>query len=302
MSKEPSRKAARITEDCFAALVRSYLATPKFQKYAEETRRTWTRELNFAARPDLLGTLSIQEIRPALVQAFFDGLTDRPGKQRVALAAFRQLERWAVLRDILPRQITFGIELEDCDGGHTPWTDEQVDLAIKHARPDLARVVLLAANTGQRGSDLVRMGPTDLETFDGIEGIRIVQKKTGREQWIPINSTLAAAMATWERRPGPFLTRPDGRPWKRTDLSTAWGWHRDTNPALAPLKGLVLHGLRSYACVALVRAGCNTRQIADVVGMSEKTVARYTRLSSQQANASAAVHLLDRTRRERQAQ
>ena len=35
----------------------------------------------------------------------------------------------------------------------------------------------LAANTGQRGSDLVRMGPTDIETYQGIDGINVTQLK-----------------------------------------------------------------------------------------------------------------------------
>src|SRR5215831_15719134 len=73
----------------------------------------------------------------------------------------------------------------------------------------------------------------------------------------------------------------------------------DSNPALRPLAGLVLHGLRATACVRLLRAGANTRQIADMVGMSEQIVGRYDRFSVQRENASAAVLYLDRTFGER---
>jgi hypothetical protein len=48
-----------------------------------------------------------------------------------------------------------------------------------------------------------------------------------------------------------------------------------------------------------MRAGANTRQIADMVGMSEPIVGRYCRFSVQRENASAAVLHLDRTFRER---
>jgi DNA-binding CsgD family transcriptional regulator len=146
------------------------------------------------------------------------------------------------------------------------------------------------------------MGPTDVETFDGIDGINVVQQKTKREVWIPIMSTLAAVMATWERRPGPFLRRLDGGVWTRKALYTAWVYERDRNPALVALRalGLVPHGLRGHACVRLLRAGANTRQIADMVGMSEDMVKRYTRLSAQRENASAAVYHLERTLRERE--
>src|SRR5262245_57707758 len=159
--KQP-QKAARVTEDCFAAAVRLFMspANPKWLKYAQATRELWGRELLFASRPDCLGAVSLQEIRPALVQAFLDGLDGRPGKQFAAKAALLQFERWAVVRDILPRQIMTGVETGRPQGGHIPWPDALVALAEKHARPDLARMVTLAANTGQRGSDLVRIGPT----------------------------------------------------------------------------------------------------------------------------------------------
>lgn len=291
MPHDERPKIARVTEDSFAAVVRAFLESPKFRAYSEETQKVWGRELRFVARPDCLGSTSLQTIRPALVQAFMDGLEGRPGKQAASLAALKQLEKWAVVRDILPRQITLGVEVEDSDGGHVPWTDEHVAIAEQHARPDLARAVTLGANTGQRGSDLVRMGWSDIETYKGMDGIKVIQKKTKKEVWVPITPVLAAAMATWEKRPGPFLARPDGRVWLRHDLSNAWTYERNHNPELAKLKaaGLVMHGLRGHACVRLLRAGANTRQISDIVGMSEPMVARYTRFSSQRENASAAV-------------
>jgi integrase len=108
------------------------------------------------------------------------------------------------------------------------------------------------------------------------------------------------AMASWERRPGFVLLDDKGQPWERPRLTSTWNYERDTKPALAPISeaGLVLHGLRATACVRLLRAGANTRQISDMVGMSEQMVSRYTRHSDQKENATAAVLYLDRTRRE----
>jgi len=162
----------------------------------------------------------------------------------------------------------------------------------------LARAITLAANTGQRGSDLIRMCPTDLEVYNGLDGINVTQRKTGVQVWVPITSPLATAMATWERRPGPYLTRSDGSAWPyRSALTHAWSYELETNLTLAPLRtrGLVLHGLRGTACVRLRRAGASTVQISDMVGMSEPMVARYCRFSLQKENASAAVYHLERT-------
>jgi integrase len=140
---------------------------------------------------------------------------------------------------------------------------------------------------------------SDIEVYNGREGINVMQQKTGKQIWVPITRELATAMERWERRPGMILLRPTGIPWTRKALTWAWICERDSNPALKPLAGMVLHGLRGTACVRLLRAGANTRQIADMVGMSEPIVGRYCRFSVQRENASAAVLHLDRTFRER---
>jgi hypothetical protein len=105
-------------------------------------------------------------------------------------------------------------------------------------------------------------------------------------------------VATWERRPGFILLKEGGHPFTRQQLSDQWLRERDTRPALAPLKGVVLHGLLGFAVVRLRRAGAHTGQIADMVGMSEQMVKRYSRFSRQRENALAAVYYLDRTKPE----
>ena len=295
-AKPLQRSGPYISENSFGALVRLFMspANPKWSGYTMATQTGWGSQLRFMSRPDTLGALSLDEIRPSLVQAYFDGISDRPGKAQQSLAALRQLEKWAIVRELLPRQITLGIEITRSTGGHIPWTDEQVAIAEANARPDMARAVTLAANTGQRGSDLVRMCWTDVEVYSGVRGINVVQMKTGRRVFVPILPALDAAMQTWQREPGPFLRRPDGRPWTRKDLTATWSWECGRNPALAEHRAtpLVLHGLRGYACVRLRRAGASENQIASMVGMSVPMVGKYCRFSDQRENAIAAVHLL----------
>jgi integrase len=211
---------ARPTDNKFAALVRLFMspANPRWVLpqdkggYAFQTKDNWSRALKFAIRPDCLGDLSLQEIRPSLVQAFFDGIADKPGKQKVTLTALKQIEAWAIVRELLPRQITLGVKISKSTGGHIPWTKAQVAFARANLRPDLARAVVLAAYTGQRRGDLVRMCPTDIEMHNGFAGINVVQEKTRRALWVPILPVLASEIETWERAPGPFLRRLDGRP------------------------------------------------------------------------------------------
>jgi integrase len=294
-------KAEKIKTGSFAAVVRAFLMSPKFEALSRSTQVHYRHLLNLAERSDVLGAIPVDEMRPALVQAFLDGLADRPAQQKCAQTAIKSLERWALVRDLLPRQITLGTEAPGGTGGHVPWTDEQVALAEQYVRPHLARVITLAANTGQRGSDLVKMRWTDIEEVEGRPGIQVKQVKTGLELWVPFTAALQAAIASWERRPGFILLKEDGHPFTRQQLSDQWLRERNTKPALAPLKeaGLVMHGLRGTAVVRLRRAGATIPQIGDMVGMSPLMVTRYCRYSIQRENALAAVHVLDRTAMEK---
>ncbi len=291
----------KLTDEVFAAVIRDYMAqSPKWREpppvgYSDATKDAWKRELDLAARPAILGAVPVDEIRPSLIQAFLDGLADRPGKQANAYTALKQLEKWALVRERIAGPIMLGCEVDGVQGGHAPWSDAQVALAERCALPALARVVTLAANTGQRSSDLIKMRWTDIEYIGARPGINVIQRKTDRQLWVPFTRPLIAALETWERAPGFILLNPRGRPWRRSALSSAWKYHRNTTEALAPLKaaGLVLHGLRATACVRLNQAGANSRQISDMVGMSERMVERYLRFSIQKDNAMAAVIHLD---------
>jgi integrase len=289
------RRTGTIKGGTFAAVIRAYMMSPKYDALARSTRVSYGYLLRLAERPDTLGALPVDVIRPALVQAFLDGFADRPAQQKNAQTALKAVEKWAIVRDLLPYPITTGTEAPGGTGGFEPWTDEQVALAERCCRPHLSRVITLASNTGQRGSDLVKMRWSDIEEYDGRPGINVIQKKSGLVIWIPLTQELMRAIATWERRPTFILLKEDGLPFTRAQLSDQWLRERNTRPALAPLKEarLVLHGLRATAVVRLRRAGATTGQITGMVGMSENMVNRYCRFSVQRENALAAVHYLD---------
>ena len=240
----------RVTENSFYALVRAFKASAKFTGLAKATQDLWGRELDFACRPNCLGTVPLDVIRPALVQGYLDGWDDKPGKQAAALAAFKALEQWAVVRDILPTTDHARRRNGQAQGGHTPWTDTQVALAEKYSRQDLARAITLGANTGQRISDLVRMCWTDIETFRGIDGINVRQKKTDRQVWVPILAPLAEAMKTWERRPGPFLLRSNGKPWRSAYLTDRLDYEKKTNRSACRARcGRSCHARLTRSCL-----------------------------------------------------
>lgn len=276
----------------FSTVIDAYLDSEKFLKLAASTQYGY--RLYLLNAQEALGPISVDVLRPSIVQLFLDGIARKPGTQTNTRVALKAVDKWAVKRDLLPNSITFGTEATKPEGGHKPWTTAQIACAEMYARPDVARAVVLAASTGQRGSDLIKMRWTDIEKHDGRPGINVVQRKTGLQLWIPMTAHLQEVMQTWERRPGPILLR-DGKPYGRGQLTMAWTYERDTNPELAPCAGMVLHGLRASACVRLRRLGATESQISDMVGLSVPMVARYCRHSAQKDNATAAVILLDGT-------
>src|SRR4051812_39239517 len=82
----PSGEGRFIAQDTFAAVIRQYIANPKFRSLSQSTQSSWERELRTAEMPEALGALPVEQVRPADVQAFLDAYADRPGKQSVALS------------------------------------------------------------------------------------------------------------------------------------------------------------------------------------------------------------------------
>jgi len=284
-----------VKPNTLAAVIHAYLASQKFRDLAPATQTTYRIYLRGAEDEGGIGGLPVAVLTVPLVQSFLDGLAMKPGAQARARVALRAVERWALRRGLMPFPITVGTETTKSEGGHKPWTDAQVAIAEHYAPPYIARIITLAANTGQRGSDLCRMTWADIEEIEGRPGINVTQQKTGLQIWVPMTQALMAAIQTWERRPTPFLLRYDGKPWShRKEMSEAWLRERDRNEKLKPCAGMVLHGLRATAVIRLRRAGAPPTMISDMIGLSPRMIERYCRLADRKQSALAAVHYLDR--------
>jgi len=294
------RRADKITDNKFAHVIRQYLASEKFGRLSDSTRYGYARVLRIAERSDGLGGIDVSEMDSYFVQSYLDGLADRPGVQHVARVAIKSVEKWAIVRRLLPRPFSIGVEIVGSDGAREPWSDGEVALAEQHARPDLARAVTLAVNTGQRAIDLCAMRWSAFREYKGHMGVDVVQQKTGKRLWVPLTADLESALAMWPRSSVFVLTSHKGAPWARTTLTTEWQRERRKNEALAPLeeRKLSLHGLRATAVVRLRRAGVSRPIIGDMVGMSAQMVDRYCRRSDQADNALVGLEMLRRTRHE----
>jgi integrase len=270
-----------------SAIIDQYLTSAAFKGVTAGTQDQYMRALRFIR--DAWGKLPAQGVRPVHAHAIMDGLSDTPGKANNVLSALRALSKWAIGRDYIATEWTTGVKANQAESGHKPWTDEQIAAAYEHLTGMVRRGVMLALYTGQRGSDVVRMGWTDID--EG--GVRVIQKKTSMELWCPILPELAEEMAAWEKRPGPFMLQAHGKPYTRKMLDRHFAAQRDEIEAL---RGVTLHGLRATAVVRLRRAGISHQEIQALVGMSMPMVIRYSRYADRKASSKAAVVRMDRER------
>ena len=216
----------------------------------------------------------------------------RPGAANALRKVLRALMKHAVeigLRADDPTRDVRAIRVKS-DGFHS-WNDDEIaQFEKRHPTGTPARLALaLLLYTGQRRSDVVRMGPQHIR--NGVLGVR--QQKTGFELAIPVHSTLAAVIAETTTYHLTFLTNQFGRPFTAGYFGQ---WFREQCD-MAGLPHCSAHGLRKAAARRLAEAGCTAHEIAAITGhASLKEVARYTEAADRKrlaVSAMAKVRTLD---------
>ena len=143
----------------------------------------------------------------------------------------------------------------------------------------------LCLYTGQRRSDVVRMGPQHVR--DGVLSIR--QQKTGTEVVIPVHGNLLASLGTVQTGEMVFLRTSQGRAFTANGFGN---FFRDAVES-AGLRGLSAHGLRKAACRRLAEAGCSAHEIMSISGhVSLREVQRYTMAVNREQMARSAFQKL----------
>lgn len=177
----------------------------------------------------------------------------------------------------------------ESEGIHS-WTDHEIAL-YESAWPSgtkqrLAFALLLY--TGQRRSDVVRMGPPDYKIVSDHKMLSVTQQKTGTKLLMPIHSALQRELDAHDfSARNTFLLAEQGKPFSANGFYNSFSdWCR----AAGLPTGCSPHGLRKAAGRKLAEAGCTPHQIAAILGhktLSE--VQRYTRAADQALLAMEAI-------------
>jgi len=164
------------------------------------------------------------------------------------------------------------------DGWHT-WSEDEVAQYLKrHPVGSKAHLALmLTLYTGQRRSDVIRMGWQHIRQTEKGPKIAVRQKKTDTPLLLPVAPELAQALDHVPRTNLTFLLNAHGAPFEQ-----GFGnWFRDRCNE-AGLPQCSAHGLRKLAATRMANAGCTERELMAVFGWrSHGEVSRYVRAADQ---------------------
>ena len=291
--------ASEAPADTVNALIDAFIAafpTPLKHKLSASTQAAYKRWLKLAR--NAWGELRAEGLRPVHVLNLMDTLNNTPGKANAFLGAMRALSKFARTRDLVPSSFIEGVSAYDVsDKGHKPWTPAQIQAAHEKLTGMVRRGVMLALYTGQRGSDVVRLGWTDIDSGPEGDGFKLTQKKTGVEAWCPILPELTTEMSTWKKQPGPFVVQDNG---KQITWKHFWKHFDEAREQIPELKGTTLHGLRANAVIRLRQEDMTTSQIVDTIGLSRQMVERYSRFADRKQSGQAVLIKLKERARERE--
>ena len=245
---------------------------------------------------DYFGQLSIRQfdrpekIRP-IIREFRNQWADKPRSADYAMQVLSRVLSHAVELGKIASNPCEGIKrLYSTDRSEIIWTDADIKEIKAGCSVEFAHAVDLAAHTGIRESDLVRLSWSHV----GADAIvfRTGKSRGRREAIIPLYDDLRAVLARIPKRSPTILTSTRGRPWTVNGFATAY--------QRAKLKGrdLHFHDLRGTAATKFYVAGLSTRVIAEILAWSEDQVERIIRrYVARTAATKAAIQQLNEAKR-----
>jgi integrase len=274
-------ESRRVPDDNrFRSLVMLYKASPDYRALAESTKEKWNPWLDRIAR--YFGDLRVaqfdrpEKIRP-VIRKWRNDFAAKPRTADYGLQVLSRVLSYAVdpLGKIAGNPCE-GIKRVYTGGGRSEiiWSDADIGLLKKTCPIEVAHAVDLAAATGLRLGDLIRLSWSHV----GEEAIVIATGKSRgrREAIIPLYDGLRDVLAGIPRRSTVILTNKHGRPWSNC-RSFGSAFNRAKIKAGMHDRNLHFHDLRGTAATKLYVASMSERVIAEIMGWEEGSVARIIR-------------------------
>jgi integrase len=269
------------------SIVTSYRAGP-FLELAQTTRRVWAPWLDRIGQT--FGKISTrlanhpEKFRP-IIRDWRNQWVATPRAADTALQVLSAVLSHGVdpMGVIQTNPCTGMKRLYSADRSDIIWTDDEILTLKEHCTPEVAWAVDLAAHTGLRQGDLVRL------TWSDIKGNEIVVRtsKTGAEAHIPVYAALKRVLKSIPKRSPVILTNARGMPWGDDGhhLRKPFGAAKTA----AKLQRLHFHDLRGTAATKFYIANLPIRVIAEIMAWDEDSVSKIIRKYVSRGAATAAI-------------
>ncbi|MET4283586.1 tyrosine-type recombinase/integrase [Bradyrhizobium sp. LA6.12] len=261
----------------FRFVAADYKRSRDYKKLAQSTRDQWGKWLDRIG--EHFGDLRIvqfdrpEKIRP-LIRKWRNRWAETPRTADYGMQVLSRVCAHAVQTGKIAGNPCEGIEhLYNNDRSEIIWTDADLAGIKKMCSPEIAAAVDLAAYTGLRLGDLVRVSWSHV----GEDAILLTTGKSRhrREALIPLYGALRDVLARIPKRTTTILSSSRRRPW------TVDGFGSSFNKAKidAGLDGRDLHfnDLRGTAATKFYIAGFTMREIAETLAWEEESVEKIIR-------------------------
>jgi len=278
--------SSRTVPGSFDALCVSYYRSPEFLALKTSTQTVRRRVIESFRNEH--GKKPVNRLGRAHIKQILGLRAETPEAANNLLKILRVVLDHAVDMDMIEANPAVDIRryASKGEGIHTWKPHEVAQFEARHPIGSRARLAFeLLLNTGQRRSDVVRMG---WQHVNGDE-IAVRQEKTDEPLMIPMHPKLVEALTAVPRTNLTFLMTERGAPFTAAGFGN---WFRDRCDEAA-LPQCSAHGLRKLMATRLAEAGCSLHQVMAITGhRSMSEVSRYTKAADQRRLARQAMTTL----------
>ena len=273
-----NRRPAAVVATIREIVVRYKEAPDGFLKLADSTRTNWKPWLDEIIRE--FGDLPATALKAKGVRREFIAWRDRrsatPRSADYGLQVLKRVLSWAVEREDADINPAIGIKnLYRAGRADRIVEPQELTAILAQASPDAATAIRLAAATGLRRSDLVRVKWSDVSEYS-------IELATGKSRGrlrviVPLVADARELLADLRRqrdasdKPSLFLlTSERGGPWSKDSVTQAFirAAHK------AGVENRTLHDLRGTAATRFILAGLSDEQVAEILGWEPAQVTR----------------------------
>lgn len=278
------------SERTLSDLIDRFQRNQEWTKLAAGTKKTWGSQLKtiegkWGTAP--LAIFSDRRMREKILE-WRDSRSETPRGADLGITVLSRLLDFGVDRGLIKRNPAERISKLYQGGGRAAiiWLDEDAQRFIEKAneleQPHIADALRLAAATGLRRQDLVRLSLDDIQPK--ILQILATKRSRGRRFSVTIPRYLELDQLIDElkgrkRQPGvrTLLVNSYGIPWTAGGLTGSFNRVRDAagiwgEDEAGQRTAKHLHDLRGTFCTKLCRLGLTNQQIASVMGWSPEQV------------------------------